>query len=67
MHRDTALGYVSDKKGFIGYACGSTGEATIDGFGSTWHSGESLHVGHSGDATLGITAHGKLRCKPVIG
>ena len=47
--------------GYIGYEYGSTGEATVDGIGSTWTNGDYyLYVGGSGDGTLAITNGGTV-------
>ena len=51
---------VESTSGYVGYESGSTGEVTVDGTGSAWSNGGSLHVGRSGDGTLNITDGGAV-------
>lgn len=55
---------VSDYYGYLGYypefPGHSSGTATIDGAGSIWTSGASLHVGDSGTGILGVTNGGTV-------
>ena len=44
--------------GYLGYQSGSTGAATVSGFGSAWANFNDLTVGLSGVGTLGITDSG---------
>ncbi len=48
----------NDSIGAIGVQPGSTGEATVDGDGSTWTSGTELYVGYESSGTLNITDGG---------
>ena len=53
---------VTSNNGLLGYNCGSTGTATIDGAGSTWTIGAngSLCVGYCGAGVLKITNGGTV-------
>ncbi|MCP3473905.1 autotransporter domain-containing protein [Bradyrhizobium sp. CCGUVB1N3] len=53
-------GTVSSMAGYLGYAAGSNGTATIDGAGSTWTSSGALQVGVNGTGTLTISNGGKV-------
>ncbi|MEN6452105.1 MAG: PEP-CTERM sorting domain-containing protein [Thermoguttaceae bacterium] len=50
---------VTSRYGYLGYASGSTGSASIDGAASTWNNTD-LNVGLSGCGTLSITNHGSV-------
>ena len=46
---------------YVGYESGVTGEASVDGAGSTWtNSGYDFNVGHEGSGTLNITNGGAI-------
>jgi T5SS/PEP-CTERM-associated repeat protein len=44
----------------IAWLAGSSGEATVDGAGSTWTSNSDFNVGYSGSGTLSITNGGSV-------
>ncbi len=44
----------------IAWLAGSTGDATVDGIGSTWTSNCDFNVGYSGSGTLSITNGGSV-------
>ena len=46
--------------GYIGYASGATGTATISGAGSTWTNSHDLYVGQFGSGTLKISNAGSV-------
>ena len=49
---------VYSASGYVGYASGSMGVATVDGTGSKWTNSGSLRVGYNGSGTLKITGGG---------
>ena len=51
---------VTAQTGFLGYAAGASGTATISGTGSTWTNSGSVYVGYSGSGTLDVNAGGAL-------
>jgi len=53
-------GDVSNTTGYLGYAVGGNGTATVDGVGSTWANSGELCVGWSGTGTLNITNGGSV-------
>jgi len=48
-------GSVSNTFGYIGFAPGATGAATVTGTGSTWENSVTLNVGEQGDGTLTVS------------
>ena len=51
--------YSNSKVGtYLGYAANATGQATVDGTGSSWINSGSLYVGHEGNGSLTITNGG---------
>ncbi len=54
----TGGGAVSSWSGRIGSQSGSTGEATVNGVGSTWTNSSDLNVGRYGSGVLNITDGG---------
>ena len=48
------------KEGYLGRYVGSTGEAFVDGAGSTWNNSGILYVGLGGNGTLGVTDGGTV-------
>jgi len=56
----TSSDAVNNRISYIGYSSGSTGEVTVDGYGSTWANGGGISVGGWGKGTLNITAGGTV-------
>lgn len=54
---DAAL-TLSNATGYVGYAAGSDGTATVSGAGSTWANSSSLYVGRQGAGVLIVEAGG---------
>ena len=53
-------GLVGGDDGYLGYAAGSSGTATVDGSGSYWGLGNHLFVGINGTGTLSILNGGEV-------
>ncbi len=51
---------VNSRYGFVGAKAGATGEATVDGAGSTWATSSEIFVGFQGAGTLNITRGGTV-------
>ncbi|MEN6450963.1 MAG: hypothetical protein ABFC96_10765, partial [Thermoguttaceae bacterium] len=51
---------VTSTFGYVGYASGSSGVATVSGAGSTWAISKSMYVGHFGSGTLTIGSGGTV-------
>jgi fibronectin-binding autotransporter adhesin len=57
---------VNSNRGYIGYAAGSNGLATVSGSGSSWNAASDIHVGYNGSGTLSILAGGTVSTAGVI-
>lgn len=52
----SAGGQLTNTAGWIGYASGVTGQASVSGAGSSWQSSATLTVGWTGSGSLAVTA-----------
>lgn len=57
---------LNNGNGYIGYAVGSAGSATVSGVGSTWSNSKSVYVGRFGNGSLTVSDGGLLTAQTLF-